>query len=79
MEGSVPTAGWLVILFVAASALTGCVDVAVPVLHARPPAARHVAGNLMAQPGSVGHADGVTPDRPAGIAGQAYRAVRLTP
>jgi hypothetical protein len=63
MEGSVPTAGWLVILFVAASALTGCVEGAVPVLAPRPPAARHVAGNLMAQPGSVGNADGITPDR----------------
>ncbi|MCC6990515.1 MAG: hypothetical protein IT181_16025 [Acidobacteria bacterium] len=79
MEGSVRNAGWLVMLFVAASALSGCVEGAAPVLQARPAGARHVAGNLMAQPGSVGNADGITTERPARVAGPADRVVLLAP
>lgn len=79
MDAAVRDAGWLVMLFVTACALTGCVEPAAPVVPVRPPALRPAAGNLMAQPGSVGHADGITPDRPARTAGPADRAVLLMP
>jgi hypothetical protein len=79
MHGSIRYAVWLLMLLVAASALTGCVEGAVPALQARPPVVRHVAGNLMAQPGSVGHADGITTERPGRVAGPADRVVLLAP
>ena len=65
MNGAVRNASWLVMLSVAASAVAGCVEGHVPARHPRPQAPRHAASNLMALPGSVGNADGITPDRPA--------------